>query len=378
MSISPKKRIIKKIGNAHIIWFEESNSWIQFEDPAWFVYLHYNSGEEPEKISQRISKKYKLNGSESLKFVHDIVLEIRKLTTSSFHSQEIFSAQKFVSPENFYSVHRYRFKSKIFEILFGSRLLEYMIHPSLAHLEMNRIIKPHFRLEAFTSGSSTLLKIADKAWVEEDANLLKRRIFIEISGLLYGKSDKGWLSFIHGSAVSNGKQTIILSTESGSGKSTLAALLSRHGFKFVADDYVPIDARLCKAWPFPAALSVKDGAYNVLPPFYPELDSAREFHFKGSKKTLKYIPFPNDGDFYKPLPVRALVFVKYKPGSSFSFRKVPALEALKRFNEEAWVSHSPEHARKFIRWFPSLECFEMEYSDNQLAIKQISGLFWSS
>ena len=375
MSISAKKRIIKKIDNAHLVWFEESNSWIQFEEPAWFVYRKFGSGAQTTDISRKFAGRYGLNLVKSLVFVKDIISEVRKLSTATFHPEEILSSEQIESLQIFFSTRKYYIKQNIVEISFGSRFLDYIIHQSLAHLETKKISRPHFRIETFSLATSHILKIGSRAWVEDDANMLKRRLFIEISGLLYGKSDQDWLSFVHGSAVSNESETIILSTASGSGKSTLAALLCSQGLKFVSDDYVPIDRRFCKAYPFPAALSVKDGAYPILLPFYKQLQNAEIFHFKGSRKTIRYLSFPQDGNFFKPLPVKNIVFVRYDPTKPFFFRKVPALEALRRYNEEAWVSPLPVNARKFINWFLRLNCYELEYSDNNMAIREIKGLF---
>jgi hypothetical protein len=375
MILSTKKRITKKISTSHIIWFQESNYWAQFEEPVWYIYRQLNSGTDLEIISNKFSKRYGLNPDESITFVNDILSEIQKLTSHSFIPPNNYSASQFESPSHFFSSRTYSINKNIFEISFVSRALEYAIHQSFAHLEVKKPKKIDFQLETFSTGTSSVLKIADRAWVEEDANLLRRRIFIEITGLLYGKTDEDWLSFVHGSVVSNGKESIILSTACGSGKSTMAALLCNKGLQFVTDDYVPIDARFCKVYPFPAALSVKDGAFPILLPLFKQLETAEVFHFRGSNKTVRYLPFAADKSFFKPLPVRNIIFIQYNPEKSFSFRKVPVLEAIRRFNEEAWVSFSPAHALKFINWFPNLNCYELEYSDNDRAIKAIKGLF---
>ena len=370
-----KNRVIKKIGSSHILWFEESNYWTQFEEPVWYIYQGLNSGQPAESISQKFSVRYDLNIIESLAFVKDIIKEIQKLSSPTFNPPRTFTASRFESPSHFFSSRTYLINNKVFQICYVSKALEYAIHQSFAHLETKNKTKPHFIFETFISDSASVLKIAERAWAEEDPNLLRKRIFIEITGLLYGKTDKDWLTFIHGSAVSNGKECIILSAGIGSGKSTMAALLCKQGLQFVTDDYVPIDSRFCKTYPFPAALSVKDGAYPVLLPLYDQLETVEVFHFKGTNKTVRYLAFPAGKNFYKPLPVRNLIIIKYNPDKSYSFRKVPTLEAIRRFNEEAWVSPSPSHARKFITWFPKLNCYELEYSDNEKAIKVILGLF---
>jgi len=375
MLIIPGKRISRKISNSHILWFGESNSWIQLEEPAWFVYRNYNSGKQLEKISEKISVQYGLSRAESLRFVNEVAEEIRKLSSASFHARNPISSYQFHSPEMFFSVRNYKIKGKIYAISFGSKLLDYMIHPPLAQLEIKTQSPPHFRIEAFSAGFQFIIKIADQAWTENDPSLLKRRLFIQLAGLIYGKSDHDWLAFIHGSAVSNEKESIVLSTASGSGKSTLAALLCKSGLKFMSDDYIPVDARYCRAYPFPSALSVKDGALPCLLPLYDQLKDAEVFHFRGNNKTVRYLPFPVNRNFYKPLPVKKLVFVQYDTATKFNARKIDTLEAIRRFHEEAWVSHSPTHAKKFISWFPGLQCFELIYSENKRAVDWVTELF---
>jgi hypothetical protein len=374
MSVYHPKRVSKKIDKSYIVWFEESNSWIQFEEPSWFIYKLYNSVPDTVSISLKFSKKYGLNLEESTHFVKDITTEIKNLSSHSYKQPVSLNVSLIEPPISFFSCHTYCFNQKIFEISFGTSLLEYMIHPQFAHHEVKTKKKPDFRLETYSSGSSSILKSFDKAWIEDDPNHLKRKLFNEIASLMYGKADSDWLTFIHGSAVSNGKETIILSTSRGSGKSTLAALLCNRGSKFVSDDFVPIDKRYCKAYPFPAALSVKNGSYPVLLPYYSQLLDAEVLHFRESDKTVRYLTLSSEYDFFKPLPVKSVVFIKYNPSISFSFRKVPVLEAIRGFNKEAWISTNPSNAKKFINWFPRIPCYELEYSDNEPAIKKLTEL----
>lgn len=369
------KRPYKKLDKSHVIWFSESNSWIQLEKPAWYIYRNYSANIPADIISQKISKYYRLNSAESKVFVNDIISEVQLLSRSTFHAPVTLPAEYHQSPVSCYSCRKYLFNLKTVEICYGSRSLEYTIHPSFAHLEVNSTKKPDFILEVFSPGKKFALKTGTGSWTEDDPGLLKRKLFIELTNLIYGKDEKHWLSYIHGSAVSNGNESIILTTECGAGKSTLAALLCANGLKFVSDDYVPVDARFCKVYPFPAALSVKEGAMRVLEPFFRQLKTAKVLRFKGSDKTVRYLPFPAEKDFYKPLPVRNLVFVKYDPGKPFLFRKMPVNEAIRRFHEEAWLSPNPSHAKKFLSWFPGVNCFELQYSDSKKAIRKILDIF---
>lgn len=75
--------------------------------------------------------------------------------------------------------------------------------------------------------------------------------------LQYRRSD---LYFVHGAAVANGNQCIVISGESGSGKSTLCWQLCAAGFEYLSDELVPIDLRTMEAHPFPHALCLKSVA----------------------------------------------------------------------------------------------------------------------
>jgi len=61
------------------------------------------------------------------------------------------------------------------------------------------------------------------------------------------------MTIIHGSAVSDGKSTILFTAECGGGKSTIAALLQAHGLNVIADDMVSIATKTGKIYPFPTA-----------------------------------------------------------------------------------------------------------------------------
>jgi hypothetical protein len=43
-------RIIKKIGESHVVWFGESNRWLELREPAWFVYHKHEAGENEESL----------------------------------------------------------------------------------------------------------------------------------------------------------------------------------------------------------------------------------------------------------------------------------------------------------------------------------------
>ena len=72
--------------------------------------------------------------------------------------------------------------------------------------------------------------------------------------------------------------------------------------------------------------------------------------------------------------MRSVVFTKYTSGAGCHFEKLSVPEALQRFMEDAWITDRAEYAGKFIDWFAGLQCYELEYSDNEAAVQKIAVL----
>ncbi|MDP2335707.1 MAG: hypothetical protein Q8N05_04505, partial [Bacteroidota bacterium] len=68
--------IKKKIGSFYLVWFQNSNLYIQLEEPAWFVFIKTTKRYKPETIAKEFSARYDVTGEESLSFVMDIRLQI--------------------------------------------------------------------------------------------------------------------------------------------------------------------------------------------------------------------------------------------------------------------------------------------------------------
>ena len=76
-----------------------------------------------------------------------------------------------------------------------------------------------------------------------------------------------------------------------------------------------------------------------------------------------------------PAEVKKIIFISYNPQVIFEIDRLPVIEALSMFHEEAWVSHSGDHAQRFIDWFVTLDCYRLEYSDNRSAVDAVLDLF---
>lgn len=374
------QNIEKKINNSHILWIRQSNRWVQLEEPAWFVNKLYQKGIDCDRISRKYARKYNLPHLECRRFVDEICTGITELSKPESASAMDFKSSYFPSDYSFvpYSTRHYLVGGKHFALSFETRLVEYYIHPSLAHLETGHFEEADVKFEIYNHGNISGLrkKQCEAVSIFEDFNQLKKRLFITMVNTIYHKTNNDWMTFVHASAVTNGKQTLLLSSASGSGKSSMAALLQTRGLQLVSDDFVPIDAKNKRAFPFPAAISVKEGAFGLLSPYYGNLHDINFNRYEYTHRSLRHLPPKSTGSaYFKPKPVKSIVFIRYNPHLSCIFKRVPSNEALKLFHEQAWVSDNPDHARAFINWFVKLHCYSLEYGDTEEGIRRLLGIF---
>jgi hypothetical protein len=193
---------------------------------------------------------------------------------------------------------------------------------------------------------------------------------------IYHKTNNDWMTLVHAAALTDGKQAILLSSASGSGKSSMAALLQTRGLQLVSDDFVPVDVKTKRAFPFPAAISVKEGAFDLLRPYYGNLYDIDYNEYEYTQKSVRYLlPKTSDDTAFKAMPVKSIIFIHYNPGVSCEFKSVPSNEALRLFHELAWVSGNPKHAGAFLKWFLNLHCFSLEYGNTEEGLNKILDLF---
>lgn len=368
---SPFQNVSGKIVDVHIVWFVKSNSWALLEEPAWYVYKNFISKIEESRIIKKFSLRYKISEKDSSGFVLPLIEKFSRFETPFFYKSTPLNSENCPSIDNFYSSFIYKLNGKVIRISYGTKLMEYMFHALFMQDHISGNAEPCCHLELFESAGRIMLKNGSLVWAEEDLQLMKRRLFIEITGVIYNRDYTSWLSFIHGSGVGNGKESIILSTSMGSGKSTLAALLVTQGYRFISDDFIPIGLHSLKVFPFPASLSVKEGSLPVLTPYFKSLETAQTYFFRNKDKSVKYLPLNKYKGFYKPTPVKSILYIKYHSEKENSLKKLSFRESIRKFHEHSWINPSPKHARKFIKWFPGIPCYELVYNSDRYAADQI-------
>jgi hypothetical protein len=202
---------------------------------------------------------------------------------------------------------------------------------------------------------------------------VKGNIFVELINVLHDKIDDDWLMTVHASAISNGRKTILFSAAAGSGKTTIAALLQARGYQLISDDFVPIDQDSFRAYPFPIAMSVKEGSLDLLTSHYPVLED-KPLNYINPEKSVRYLPVENIR-MKMIFPVKEFIFIKYDSTVDFIMEKLDPVKAIQQLLDEAWILPSPENVLVFFNKIVQASFFQLNYSNNEKALEAITQLF---
>lgn len=363
--------LAKKIEQAHVVWFQASNQWVQFDEQQWLIFCFYNDGLSQEEAVKKLCKKYSFQVQAAQAFVENIYFSLENLFNPSFQlpdfSQNTQNALAYQIPKK--KTHAYSFRSKAFSITYGSPYLEQYIHLPLAHLEKDsKVVGLSIDVFPFENRYAIRVNGENKKCLSADEpGQIKRLLYIELSNFFYDKNHNEWIAFLHGSAVTRNDKVLVLTSEGGSGKSTMAAMLQLHGFEFFSDDFIPVATTTGKVFPFPAALCLKNNAIELIESQGLKLNR----NSNGSSAYVKYSPKDMQTQSCR---MNKVVFIKYNPKVDLEFNSVSVLEALYYFLQEAWVGDDMKRARKFISWFSKLQFYSLEYGNTTKAIEILTKL----
>ncbi len=370
----------KQIEDSYLIWFQNSNLYFQLQEPAWFVFDRLTKDSGIKTIAKEFSNLYSIPYENSLNFVKEIKHNVDEVSKpyENVNRQYHEEFENEINNHTFipYSKHSYKIFNKTIEFSYETSWLENSIHPMIKHLEIPDKTDNKSYFELYTYKDRVILKTDNTlkgSWTKDESEYVKGRIFIELINVLHNKTEADWLMTVHASAISNGNKTILFSAEPGSGKTTMAALLKAHGYQIISDDFVPIEQSSFKAYPLPVAMSVKEGSFEILKPYFPELET-NPFVTLFSQKKVKYLPI-NNNTMQLVFPANEFVFIKYDKSVDCRLEKIHPLEGIKRLLDETWIPATPNNVEIFLEKIISISYYCLTYSDNQKAINAVSRLF---
>jgi len=362
-----------------IIWSEHSNRYLLMEPHAYDVMMQLIGGVNLGKVIQWFNESYGLPEREGRRYVREVRDMLEKLTTTEPGELSGSCQHAIIDSGRFTETKYYQINDLSIRLDYENDRMKTLIHPKFAHLEADSLKSDTNFFQLYQQDQEWVLMfngVIKGKWNPDQAGLLIGRFFVELLNLIYRKTDEEWMAVFHASGLSNGEQAILFTGESGSGKTTLSAILMSQGYQLLSDDMVPFDARLQEAFSFPAALSIKDKALDLLLPIYPELKSAGEFYYPAMNKTVRYLkPDESPQHERKSMPCKAIVFVNYQPGSGLKIEKMPKDLAFQQLVPDSWISPLAQNAERFLDWFLAMPCYQLTYSDNDKMVTAINQLF---
>lgn len=366
--------LTRKINDKKIVWFQNSNSYLILDNIVSKIIEKFNLEMSTESIFEWTQKQIDVPNDTLKKFINDIEELYNKNNKEKEQKEEVLFKREL--DRLHFTNKYYLINNVVFFIQYENEYLEAQIHPIFAHLETTEPQNYEFHYQVFEE-ENLIIFIKDDliigSWKKSESHVFQGKLSMQILIDIYKKPEEKWMGVFHASALSNGKDSMLFLGDSGNGKSTSLALLSANGYDCIADDFVPIDSEK-KVFTYPAAISIKKNSVTTLLPFYPELESSAEFHFKKLNKVVRFLP-PKNLNYDLKLPCKALIFIKYNSNIELKINKISKIEAFQKLIPDSWISPAKKNATIFLDWFLELPCYQLVYSNNKKMIESVSKIF---
>lgn len=362
------------LGEKTILWLVGPNKYILAETPAVEVIKRVVERENIPSIIRFCREEFNISPQQAEAFVNDIGQYLAEYLISEDLPEKPLKNKRSTQPKfaGSFSKKHYLIYGISFLVEYETLDIELLIHPKFEHLEIPMVPNPDHHFQVLSSTNEYSLWVDDVligTWDFTESHFLSGKFSMQILQKIYNKEENDWMAVFHAAGISNGKNCLIFLGDSGNGKSTLSAILMANGLEVLADDFLPIESKSGLVCHFPAAISVKDKACEIIIPKFPQLKQAREINNMAAGKTFRYLPT----DRKEPLcvPCKALVFVKYEKDAGFRFEEISGEEAFVHLVPDSWISPTSKNANRFVNWFTSLPYYRITYSDNEQMIETV-------
>ncbi|WP_405576029.1 hypothetical protein [Winogradskyella sp. Asnod2-B02-A] len=361
----------KLFGENWILWFAASNSYSIIESELKLLLESYLKSSSNADFIKTISNDNNVSESER---ISETLFNYLKDCNHPYTSPKIDSialdtSQRHISKQ-------YDFNGKTIQIYYDSELVLKTVHPALSHYCVESKNNSSATFDIYLKNDDLYL-FKDQKLISQVSkhkyHLMQGKFIMQLLCTLHNKDENDWIGTFHGSTITDGHSSILFVGNSGKGKSTLCALLTANGFDLLADDVSPMLSEDQDIYYNPSAISIKQGAFNLLEPLVPSFKDLPIVKFNKTKGNLKYIPcIKPKRDHY---PCRSIILVNYTPNSDTTLERISVKTILETIIPDSWLSPNPLHAKQFLDWLATLEMYQLTYSDTQSVTDEISKLF---
>ncbi|MBR9844950.1 MAG: hypothetical protein GYB35_02010 [Algicola sp.] len=364
-----------------LLWFDKSNKYVVTSKiNRELIELYMNPDESRDSFVVNTSNNYKIDNKEAAQLFDDLTVFLTDVNVKN-NNQNIINKTSIEAPSS-YIEESYNFSDKIICIRYESDVIKSLIHPQIAHHSEKNKSQHHVLFNVFKIKDDLHLfknGVSVGSFKTQAFHFLQGKFALELTNAIHDKHIDDWIATFHASTISNGKDAIMIIGDSGNGKSTLSVLLMAHGFDILCDDFTPLYAHNLELFRYPAATSIKKGAFKALKPYLNEIDALKTYTNGPKKVNIKYVPPSLSYESQAAsFPCTKIVYVKYDSTKKDNLKQVSPDKVLETLIPDSWVSPKESHALQFINWFKNVDCYQLNYSNNDFAISKFKDLFEES
>ncbi len=267
----------------------------------------------------------------------------------------------------------YGYYDRAVRVNYSATTLESLIHPVFESMATPLVKHPDHVFDVYQEQNAFVLSrdLQEISRTDSRENIALDTIR-ELTLMSY--QSPAYLAVLHAGTVASSDQAILIAGNGGSGKTTLAAALIKNGFVHISDDVAPILNTNHEVFPVPVALCVKEGSWQALQTWYPELTHQRTYQRFG-----KRVRFLSPGASvarapYRSYPVSHILFPRYQPGTSASLTPLSAAGVLQQLIDAGSVlggGFDSVKVESFLTWIESLQGYALEYDNLPDALELI-------
>jgi len=370
---APKHK--QQIGNNYVLWFESSNSYIVISTTAYVLLTCYYESKDRDVYIKNLQKQFDIPEKEANSYFDDFSGFLKSLNSNS----QIAEFKTPIAIPNPNITRYYAFGDSQIAINYGSDRVSQLINPYLQHASVKECSHVETAFDIFSNDNLLYLFKNKKligSYQTSNFHFLQGKFAMELVTSIYNNTESDWLGTFHASTICNDKEAIMIIGDSGNGKSTLSAVLMSNGYDLLADDFTPMLAKNQHLYRFPAAISIKKGAFALIGGLFDGFNALESEVSTSKHTTVKYLP-PSKPfkSSKKHFECRKLVMVKYTSDVKSELRECSPEKILQTFIPDSWISPKPEHSRQFLNWLKGMQFYELTYSDNDFAVAKFKELF---
>jgi len=214
------------VEDTYVVWLKRVHRFIQFKEPAFFVFEQCMTGTDPQVIAGYCRKRYDLPAKEAARFVREIISETKKLTKAEVKvkiKKEIVNQNKVEAEDKIkakaaeekrkYYEHLCRIGGKTILFRYGDEVMEGVFRPLFEQFELIKVKAETKAKISGETGESIELFSRKDAWCigingvevhsfpEEDWEHFHGAVYTELLNLLHGKKLEEWMGVFHAAAV---------------------------------------------------------------------------------------------------------------------------------------------------------------------------------